>query len=116
MIGYVTLGTNDLARSTGFYDALLAEIGAKRFMESERSVAWSVTPGATRPWAGAPGGNGVCRMGRRFGANGAETQAGGGGLRQFTGLAARARARAERRIGAAGSQAKGKPPEAAPAV
>lgn len=35
MIGYVTLGTNDFARATAFYDALLAEIGAKRFDTSE---------------------------------------------------------------------------------
>src|SRR5438105_6464563 len=33
MIGYVTLGTNDLARAARFYDALLAELGAKRTME-----------------------------------------------------------------------------------
>jgi catechol 2,3-dioxygenase-like lactoylglutathione lyase family enzyme len=33
MIGYVTLGTNDLDRARTFYDALLAEIGAKRLME-----------------------------------------------------------------------------------
>lgn len=33
MIGYATLGTNDLARAQAFYDALLAEIGAKRLME-----------------------------------------------------------------------------------
>jgi len=31
MIGYVTVGTNDIARATAFYDALLAEMGAKRF-------------------------------------------------------------------------------------
>ena len=40
MIGYVTLGTNDLARAAKFYDALLAEIGAGRFMESEKFIAW----------------------------------------------------------------------------
>lgn len=33
MIGYVTLGTDDLERARAFYDALLAEIGAKRLME-----------------------------------------------------------------------------------
>jgi hypothetical protein len=33
MIGYATLGTNDVARAQAFYDALLAEIGAKRLME-----------------------------------------------------------------------------------
>ena len=46
MIGYVTLGTNDLARGAQFYDALLAEIGAKRFMEAAGTfVAWEVGPG-----------------------------------------------------------------------
>lgn len=44
MIGYVTLGTNDLTKAVAFYDALLAEIGAGRFMEEERFVAWAVTP------------------------------------------------------------------------
>src|SRR3974390_1848443 len=33
MIGYATLGTNNLARAQAFYDALLADIGAKRLME-----------------------------------------------------------------------------------
>jgi len=41
MIGYVTLGTNDLARAAKFYDALLAEVGGKRTLESERFVSWS---------------------------------------------------------------------------
>jgi len=44
MIGYVTLGTNDLARASTFYDALLAELGANRVMEADTFVAWSVTP------------------------------------------------------------------------
>ena len=30
MIGYVTLGTNDLPRAAAFYDALLGEMGADR--------------------------------------------------------------------------------------
>lgn len=42
MIGYVTLGTNDLEKAVGFYDDLLGVIGAKRFMEEERFVAWAV--------------------------------------------------------------------------
>lgn len=33
MIGYATLGTNDVERARAFYDALLAEIGARRIME-----------------------------------------------------------------------------------
>lgn len=45
MIGYVTLGTNDLARATAYYDALFKTIGAGRFMEEPNYfVAWSVTP------------------------------------------------------------------------
>jgi len=40
MIGYVTLGTNDLPRATAFYDALLSGIGAKRLWEFERGIAW----------------------------------------------------------------------------
>ena len=44
MIGYITLGTNDVNRAAAFYDALLAEIGAKRYMESEGFVAWAVSP------------------------------------------------------------------------
>ena len=33
MIGYVTLGTNDIDRALPFYDALLGTIGATRLME-----------------------------------------------------------------------------------
>ena len=59
MIGYVTLGTDDIARAAKFYDALLAEIGAKRFMESESFVAWAVSPdkpalGVIRPYNKEP--------------------------------------------------------------
>ena len=66
MIGYVTLGTNDLERAAAFYDALLKEIGASRFMDTETFIAWSVSPGApalsvTKPHDGnaATVGNGV---------------------------------------------------------
>jgi len=40
MIGYVTLGTNDMVRAIAFYDALLAEIGARRFDTTERFAYW----------------------------------------------------------------------------
>jgi len=66
MIGYVTLGTNDLERAARFYDALLGEIGAGRFMEEESFIAWAVAPGqpglaASKPFDGnaASVGNGV---------------------------------------------------------
>ncbi len=67
MIGYVTLGTNDLDRAAKFYDVLLAEFGAKRIMETERFIVWGgSTPNATalsviKPFDGNPAavGNGV---------------------------------------------------------
>ncbi len=59
MIGYALLGTNDLPRAAAFYDALLAEIGATRFMESDRFIAWAVSPeapslGICLPFDGKP--------------------------------------------------------------
>lgn len=44
MIGYVSLGTNDMDRAAAFYDALLAEIGAKRAMQSDRFIFWGNNP------------------------------------------------------------------------
>ena len=42
MIGYVVLGTNDLARAASFYDELLAEMGVTRMMDlGERGYAWA---------------------------------------------------------------------------
>ncbi|MFN9356160.1 MAG: VOC family protein, partial [Alphaproteobacteria bacterium] len=35
MIGYVTLGTNDLQRAARFYDAIAKEMGVGRMMESD---------------------------------------------------------------------------------
>ena len=46
MIGYVTLGTNDVPRAAAFYDELLALIGAGRVFEGDNFVAWSTGPGA----------------------------------------------------------------------
>ena len=66
MIGYALFGTNDLPRAAAFYDALLAEIGATRFMESDRFIAWAVNPeapslGVCLPFDGKPAtvGNGT---------------------------------------------------------
>jgi len=36
MIGYVTIGVTDMDRAVAFYDALLAEVGAKQLMDMER--------------------------------------------------------------------------------
>ena len=44
MIGYTTVGTKDLAKAAAFYDALLGSIGAGRWMESDRFIAWTVSP------------------------------------------------------------------------
>ena len=44
MIGYTTVGTNNLEKAVAFYDALFAELGAGRFMEEESFVAWAVSP------------------------------------------------------------------------
>jgi predicted lactoylglutathione lyase len=66
MIGYITLGTNDLERAARFYDELLAEIGAKRRMTDERMLGWGTDAQSTlfsviKPFDGeeATVGNGV---------------------------------------------------------
>ena len=40
MIGYVTLGTSDLARGAKFYDAIAAEMDTPRMMDTETFIAW----------------------------------------------------------------------------
>ena len=66
MIGYVTLGTNDLERAAKFYDSLAEAMGVKRMMESDTFIAWGVPGGGagiglTKPFDGNPAtiGNGV---------------------------------------------------------
>ena len=66
MIGYVTLGTHDLARAAAFYDAIAAEMGTARMFSTDRGIAWG-TPGGGAgigvmlPFDGNPAsvGNGV---------------------------------------------------------
>lgn len=43
MIGYVTLGTNQLDKAAEFYDALLGSIGANRIMETDTFIAWGTS-------------------------------------------------------------------------
>jgi predicted lactoylglutathione lyase len=43
MVGYATLGTNDLPRATRFYDVLLESLGAKRLMELESFILWGTS-------------------------------------------------------------------------
>ena len=66
MIGYVTLGTNDLKKAAVFYDALAKELGTGRMMENEKFIAWGTRGGGagiglTAPFDGKPAtvGNGV---------------------------------------------------------
>ena len=67
MIGYVTLGTADMARGAAFYDAIAKVLGFGRMMDEETFIAWGemAGPGAglsiTKPYDGNPAsvGNGV---------------------------------------------------------
>jgi catechol 2,3-dioxygenase-like lactoylglutathione lyase family enzyme len=67
MIGYVTLGTNDLPRAAVFYDAIAAELGTGRMMDFDGFIAWGKADdpaagiGLTKPFDGnaASVGNGV---------------------------------------------------------
>ena len=66
MLGYVTLGTNDLERAAKFYDAIAAAMGTKRMMEWPGAIAWGNPDGSpgiglTKPFDGntATVGNGV---------------------------------------------------------
>ncbi len=59
MIGYVTIGTKDLARACAFYDALLPLVGAKQLMGLDRIKFYGTGPGAPMlavctPWDGKP--------------------------------------------------------------
>lgn len=66
MIGYVTLGTNDLAKNAPFYDAIAGAMGVGRMMEFDSFIAWGTMEGApgvalTQPFDGQPAtvGNGT---------------------------------------------------------
>ena len=67
MIGYLTLGTNDIERSAAFYDALLQPHGATRLMDLEEGfILWGTSfeqacLAIAKPYDGKPAtvGNGV---------------------------------------------------------
>ncbi|MDP9140135.1 MAG: VOC family protein [Pseudomonadota bacterium] len=66
MIGYVTVGTNNLEKAAAFYDALLGTVGAGRAFATEKLIMWSTGAGVpgicvTLPFDGkvATVGNGV---------------------------------------------------------
>src|SRR5262245_38497581 len=65
MIGYTTIGTNDLERARAFYDAVLAPLGGRRTLNYERSTYYGnpsrgAMLGVTLPFDGqaATSGNG----------------------------------------------------------
>jgi predicted lactoylglutathione lyase len=66
MLGYITLGTNDLERACNFYDALFGSIGESRIFEQDGFIGWGTSmenPALTitKPFDGNPAtvGNGV---------------------------------------------------------
>ena len=66
MIGYTTLGTNDIAKAAAFYDALFAEVGATRLLDMDNLVGWGTgmdrpMVAVIKPYDGNPAtvGNGV---------------------------------------------------------
>src|SRR5207247_6070491 len=66
MIGYVTVGTNDLKKAGEFYDKICGELGMGRFMANDRIIAWGGPGGGAGfgvalPYDGKPMtvGNGV---------------------------------------------------------
>jgi catechol 2,3-dioxygenase-like lactoylglutathione lyase family enzyme len=58
MIGYTTLGTNDLDRATDFYDKLFADEDVKQMQPNERLRLWarkgSPMFGVIKPYDGKP--------------------------------------------------------------
>lgn len=65
MIGYTTIGANDLERARAFYDAVLEPLGGRRTLSYERSQYYGSTGGAmlgvVLPFDGQPAttGNGT---------------------------------------------------------
>ena len=49
MIGYVTLGTNDLKRAAAFYDKIAALLDTPRMMEFDGFIAWGRPGGGACP-------------------------------------------------------------------
>jgi len=54
MIGYVTLGTRDLARTSKFYDAIAAELGTPRMFTMDNFIAWGTPEGGAGIGVGYP--------------------------------------------------------------
>lgn len=56
MIGYTTIGANDIGKALAFYDTLLAEVGGKRVMETPNGQLYGFSQGplfgVTKPYNG----------------------------------------------------------------
>ncbi|MEL7128327.1 MAG: VOC family protein [Pseudomonadota bacterium] len=54
MLAYVTIGSNNIERALAFYDALLAELGAKRVFDNGRLYFYGTGPGSAMLAVGGP--------------------------------------------------------------
>ncbi len=45
MIGYITIGTNDLERATAFYDSIFTDMGGSKAFDTDRLTAWGFGEG-----------------------------------------------------------------------
>lgn len=54
MLHYITLGSNDLARSRGFYDAAMAALGIRRTVDRDHEIAYGVDNGKNLLWLVRP--------------------------------------------------------------
>lgn len=54
MLAYITLGTNDTEKAVAFYDAVMAEVGAKRVFDNGRLYFYSSGQGQPMFAIGSP--------------------------------------------------------------
>ena len=64
LLSEVTLGTNDLERARGFYDAIMGVLGAKRLLDLDRETVYGHSMkepmlGILKPFDGKPASVGV---------------------------------------------------------
>ncbi|KCZ47434.1 VOC family protein [Hyphomonas pacifica] len=63
MLAYLTLGTNDKDKALEFYDAVMAEMGAKRAFANDRLQFYGVGPGQPMIAIGTPYDNEAASVG-----------------------------------------------------
>lgn len=54
MFRYVTLGSNNIARSATFYDAVLPVLGVKRTVDKDDEIAYGLNDGTNLLWLVTP--------------------------------------------------------------